>query len=170
MRIVKSKYKIWGGFTLLIFLNAIWFLLSYKVVFTIGKRLFTPDYEWQGIDFGILSFFILFQLLLLTLLMTECKYIKVETDKITFINPLLPFLRKTKHLNEFDYMQTVEEVSRGGVYKALWLIKDRKLKIRISSFYYSNYNELQRSINLKNRGTLKINPFKQFGCLLGMKI
>lgn len=170
MKTVKSKYKIFGGLILLIFLNAILLPLSWMVIFTTCKHLLTPDYEWQGIDFGIPGFIILLQLILLTLLMTDCKYIKVEKDKITFINPIFPFLRKTRYWNEYDYIQTVEEYSAGRFYEALWLIKNRKLKVRISSFYYSNYDELKNSINIENKGRFLINPFKQLGCLFGMKI
>ena len=170
MEIVKSKYKLWGGLGLLIFLNVIWLPLFGAVVSTTLKQLPTPDYEWQGIDFGIPSFAILFQLIFLTLLTTECKYMKIEKDKITFINPIFPFLRKTKYWNEYDCKQTVDEYSSGGSYEALWLIKNGKLKVRISSFYYSNYDELKNSIILEDRGKLRINPLKQLGCLFGIKI
>ena len=170
MKTVKSKYKIWGGLTLLIFLNVLFLPFSWMAVYSTCKNLFTPNYEWQGIDIGIPFLLILLQLIFFTLFMTECKYIKVETDRIIFINPLFPFLRKTRFFTDYDYKQNVEEYSRGGYYEALWLIKNRKLKVRISSFYYSNYNELKNSIKIKDKGKLKINPFKQLGYLFGMKI
>jgi len=169
-RTVKSKYKIWGGLTLLIFLNVLFLPFSWMAIYLTCKNLFTSNYEWQGIDIGIPFLIILLQLIFLVLLTTECKYMKVETDKITFINPIFPFLRKTIFFNEYDCKQIVEEYSSGGCYEALWLIKNRKLKVRISSFYYSNYSEIKNSIRIKDKGMLIINPFKQLGCLFGMKI
>ena len=169
MKIVKTKYKIWGGFSLLIFLNVMWFFLFRVAVLKIYRNLSMHE-EWETGSIVVVSFIILMELIFIALFMSECKYMKVKPDKIIFINPILPFLRKTRYFSEYDYKQIVEEEARGGPHEALWLIKNRKLKVRISSFYYSNYSELKESIKIKDEGRLLINPFKQFGCILGMKI
>jgi len=155
---------------LYIFLNAMWFLLSWKIVLKIIERFSTPNFNWKEMDYIVPCFVFFVQLLFLTLLMMECKIIKIEADKIIFVNPLLPFLRKTKYLNEYDYKQTLEELRGSETYEALWLIKNGKLKNIISSFNYANYNELKKGINIEDRGRLRINLFKQMGCLFGMKI
>jgi hypothetical protein len=167
---ITSKYKLFGGLLLLSFINIIWFTITYKIIMKLNEKITDVSYKWETMDFTISGFVILLQLLFLFLLMKECRFIKVDNEKIIFINPVLPFLRKTKYFNEYDYKQTVREYSRGGYYEAVWLIKNGKLKDRISSFYYSNYSEIKDSINVNNRGRLKINEFKQLGCLLGMKI
>ena len=169
MKPVKSKYKFFG-LASLIFVNTTSFIILWTVISEIYQRLLTPGYELEGIDIVFTIFAISLQSISLILLLTQCKYIKVKSDRIIFINPLLPFLRKTRYFNEFDYMQVVMEFSYVGDYGALWLIKDKKLKVRISSFYYSNIIELKNSINIEDRGVLYMNPLKQFGCLFGMKI
>lgn len=170
MEIIKSKYKIFGGLTLLIAVNIGFALITYKVISNLYQKCNVQGYEWQDGDFIVSGILILFQLLSLFLLMKDCRYIIIEGDRITFINALLPFIRKTVRFNEYDYKQTVREYSRAGYYEAVWLIKNGKLKTRIFSFYYSNYEELKHSINTPNKGSLKINQFKQLGCLLGMKV
>jgi hypothetical protein len=60
------------------------------------------------------------------------------------------------------------EQSRGGAYEAIWLIKNNKVKARISSFYYLNYSVLKDSLNVVNRGERNTNPFIQLLYLLGL--
>ena len=56
------------------------------------------------------------------------------------------------------------------IHEAIWLIKNNKLKDRISSFYYTNFTELKAEIKTKNLGELEINQFKQLLCLFGLSI
>ena len=171
MKTVKSKYKILGGFTLVIVLNLLCLPLSSLILVSTIEAIFTLNNHWQGAEIGIACFIIFLQLFLLKGFVRDCKYIKIDEDKITFINPILPFLRKIKHLSEYEYKQTVEEVSGSDTREALWLIKNGKVTDRFSSFYYSNYDELKNNIAIENKGELRINPFKQIGHLLfGMKI
>src|SRR5690606_27796930 len=134
-----------GGFLLLSFINIIWFTITYKIIIKLIEKISLENYQWETVDFTISGFVIFLQLLFLFLLMKECRFIKIDNEKIIFINPILPFLRKTIYFNEYDYKHTVREYSRGGYYEALWLIKNGKLKDRISSFYYSNYSEIKNN-------------------------
>lgn len=59
------------------------------------------------------------------------------TIKYFFIN-IKPY-----QLNFFDYCFTTIERGKGGVSEALYLVKDKKLKIRISSGIYKNYFQLK---------------------------
>jgi len=166
----KSKYKILGGFGLLIALNGIAGILTWLVFIKLKTNPFFIE-NWQDKPTRISMLFVLgLQGVFLLLLMTQCKYLIVYTDKLRFINPLLPFIRKTRDWSDYDYFQTVQEYSRGGYHEAIWLIKNNKLKDRISSFYYTNFTELKAEIKTKNLGELEINQFKQLLCLFGLSI
>lgn len=170
MKIISSKYKIFGGFALLIVLNLLWFSITWKIILALIEKFSLPNYAWKVSDFVISGIVILFQVFLLRMLMKDCRYIKIDDEKIIFINPVLPFIQATRYWNDFDCRYTVMEYSRSGYHEAIWLVKNKKLKYRISSFYYANYKELKDSIVVKNNGRLRIGKFKQLACLLGMKI
>lgn len=165
-----STYKIFGGFGLMLLLN----LLSAFIVWVVIKKLATISFNtniWNdnGILFAI-TFSSILEGTFLALFMTQCRYIVVDNEKITFINPLFPFIKKTKRWSDYSYYQTIEEYSRWGTYEAVWLIKDNKLKDRISSFYYSNYETLRREIKRDYKGVLSLTPFEQLWCLFGLRI
>lgn len=118
----------------------------------------------------VISVFVAFQGIFILVLMSQCKFIITTPEGITFVNPLLPFIRTTKKWADYDYFQIVQESSTWTSYEAVWLIKDDKLKQRISSFYYSNYAEIVESIKAENRGQLEINQYRQLLCWFGQKI
>jgi hypothetical protein len=166
---VHSKYKIFGGFGLLVALNLLMVFGIYKLLTASAISLHKVDLMHDGearIAYGIL-FGILF--LFLLLLMTQCKRIIADEDGITFINPLLPFLRKKNKWTDFDYYITVDEDSKYSVYGAIWFIKNEKISRRISSFYYSNYVDLLSQVKSKKQGKKYLDPFSQLCALLGLK-
>lgn len=167
---ITSKYKLFGGLPVLIFLNIIWLPLTWQVIKMLVENLSNPYHEWQGVGLGISVCLVFLQLLFLFLLMKECRYIHIDNEKIVYVNPILPFVRKVRFFNDYDYKQTVQEYSRGRSHEALWLIKEDKLKDRISSFYYANYAELKDHIKVEDKGIIPMNRFRQLGCLLGMKV
>lgn len=166
----SSKYKIFGGFGLLLLLTMIAGLLTWAVFFKMRANPFMLDSWINDKTRTAMMFALGIQGMTLFLIMTQCKYIIVDSEGITFVNPLLPFIRRTSKWSEYDHFQTVQEDSRGGTYEAVWLIKDNKLRDRFSSFYYSNYSGIKKGIKARNHGRLKINPVKQIFCLLGMRI
>ena len=105
----------------------------------------------------------------LTLFSTQNRFIIADNDGITFINPLLPFLRSTYRWTDFDYYLTVDEGSQHSTHEAIWLIKNKRLKARFSSFYYSNYDDLIDQVRTKNKGDKYFNPFDQLFILTGLK-
>jgi hypothetical protein len=154
---VYSKYKFFGGFGVIIGLNLF-------VGFGVYKFLTDSNIT----RFGLVFIFVV-QLLLLILLMSQCRFIITDKDGITFINPLLPFLKKKRTWDDFDYFITVDEESRNGTYEAVWLIKEEKIKERFSSGYYSNYEEIKKQIKTNWKGKTSFTSFGVLFAMLGLK-
>lgn len=166
-----SKYSIIGGVLLLLFLN-----ISLAVV---GAKLFLDELEEIGnFETALAEFFTAWPSLLFlalwaftfTLLNTECKHWKMDSKGLTSSPFLFPFLTRHYTWKDFDFYMIAEEYTRKESHEAIWLIKDRKLKVRISSFYYSNYEELKSALHLDDKGLLVQAPLLQFLCLFGVRI
>jgi hypothetical protein len=169
MNRVTSRYKIFGGFGLLILLNAVIGLGTYKLL-TSSKISIDKVDLWHDANAQYAYAIIIgLQFLLLLLFATQNRFISADTRGITFINPLLPFLRKTTLWTDFDYYISVEEQSKHTTYEAVWLVKNDKLSARFSSFYYSNYNELKKQIRAEKGKNRYFNPIEQFLILLGLR-
>lgn len=164
MKLIKSRYTFWGV-GLLVGLNIAWGFITYTV-FT-HMDIFAAE-TWANMgSAATFAFIIAMQVLFLILLATQSPRVLINDKDIKFQNPVLPFLRKSYDWFDFDFYYTVEEQSRGATYEAIWLVRNGKLKRRISSFYYSNYELIKENIALPYHGRLRINPFKQLYCLLG---
>jgi len=166
---VNSKYKFFGGFGLLVGLTAI-------IAFGVFKLLTASKISLDKVDLtndggARIAYLVLFGLLFVfvLLLITQCKRIIADKEGITFINPLLPFLRTTYNWTAFDYFVTVDEDSNYSSHEAIWLIKNEKIKKRISSFYYSNYPDLLGQIEAIDKGKKNLDPFSQLLALLRLK-
>jgi len=166
---IRSKYKLIGGLPLLIGLNLLLFNLTYMVVSIFIKKA-VADVPMEPIGYGFILFFVGLQSLLLIMLMKDCRYIVIYNDYMVFINPIFPFIRKRIYWHDIDQMKLVKEYSRTGMYDAMWLIKNEKLKYRISSFYYSNFGEMKAAMKFERGGRLRLNPIQQLLCLFGKKI
>ncbi|MFD3002598.1 hypothetical protein ACFS7Z_19665 [Pontibacter toksunensis] len=169
MKKVYSKYKFFGGFGLLIGLNLLIGFASFKLLTASKISIEHVDLLNDSDARFAYTIIIGLNLLFLLLFITQSRFIIVNTIGITFINPLLPLLRKTRSWSDFDYYITVDENSRYSTYEAVWLIKDGKLKGRFSSYYYSNYYEIKSQIKTRRGGKKYFNPFSQFFIILGMK-
>jgi hypothetical protein len=165
MRRVTSSYKYFGGFGLLILLNGLIGIGTYKLLTTVDMVDLLNNSNTQKVYAVVLGL----QLLFLTLFSTQNRFIIADNDGITFINPLLPFLRSTYRWTDFDYYLTVDESSQHSTHEAIWLIKNKRLKARFSSFYYSNYDDLIDQVRTKNKGDKYFNPFDQLFILTGLK-
>jgi|ERR1700757_1157569 len=166
---VYSHYKILGGFGLMLVLNIVTWFGTYKLLnntainFSITNLL--NDSENR---IGYLGMFGL-DLLFLFLLVTQCRFIIADNNKITFINPLLPFLRHTEKWNYFDYYILVDETSKNTTHEAVWLVKNGRIKGRFSSFYYTNYNDLVSQVNVRGYGKKHFSSIAQLFILMGLK-
>lgn len=166
---VISRYKFFGGFGLLIGLNA---LIGFGTFMLLTNSKISYDkVDLLNDDKALFAYSVIIGLniLFLTLLGTQGKFVIADTDGITFINPIFPFLRTFKQWTDFDYYILVDEDSRYSTHEAVWLIKDEKIKGRFSSFYYSNYSDLKRQIKIKGYGKKQYSPFGQLFALLGLK-
>ena len=167
--IIKSNYKIFGGFGLLVGLNLLIGFGTFKLLTSSKISVDQVDLLNDGgarLAYGII---LLIQFLFLFLFMTQCQRIIADKEKITFINPLLPFLKKTRYWTDFDYYISVDEDSKYSRHEAIWFIKDKKINGRISSFYYSNYSDLVSKIKSKGKGKQYFDPFSQLFALLRHK-
>lgn len=169
MRRVYSNYKFFGGFGLLILLNGIMGIGTYHLLTKSKINLDRVDLLNDSRAQGAYLLIIGLQLLFLTLFATQNRFIIADRDGITFINPLIPILRKTLRWTDFDYFMTVEETSRYDTHEAVWFVKNGKLAARFSSFYYSNYDELLGQVSTKEKRSRYFNPLDQLFILLKLK-
>ena len=165
---VNSKFKIFGGFGLLLLLNILVGFGSYKLLTSSKISFDKVDIINDNNALVGYSVIIGFNLLFLLLLTTQCKFIIVDNNGITFINPIIPILRRKKKWTDFDYFILVDEVSRYGTNEAVWLIKNERIKGRFSSFYYKNYEDIKNQIITKRKGKKNYGPFEQLFALIGL--
>ena len=166
---VKSKYKFLGGFGLLVALNLI--ILFGILLLATSSKISLDKISLLNDKSALIAYAMLLVILLLfiLLLVTQCERIIIEENGITFINPLFPFIRRTKQWNHFDYYITVDEDSRYSTYEAIWLVKNSKINERISSFYYMNYSDILSQVKVQGKGKKYFNPIIQLLSLLRLK-
>ena len=109
---VYSKYKIFGGFGLLVGLNLLIGFGTFKLLTSSKISYDKVDLINDNIALFAYSVIIGLNLLFLTLLATQSKFVIADNSGITFINPLIPILRNTKQWTDFDYFILVDETSR----------------------------------------------------------
>ncbi|MCC8142855.1 MAG: hypothetical protein LIO97_02305 [Tannerellaceae bacterium] len=129
-----------------------------------------PGFIWEmpaGPLFFVCMIFLM-ELLILNIFFKDCRRIKVDKEKIVFINPLLPFIRKSYKWSKLDYHLTVLEYAKaGGIYENIWLIRKGRVKARISGFYIANYIEIKDVLCLPDQGERRLPWFKKFTCRYG---
>ena len=92
--------------------------------------------------------------------------VKINTSNQTIVFTNIFF--KTEHsysFTDFDFYIETLEYSRLGNFKAIYLVKDRKLKRAIRGFYYSNIDEIKNSLD-----SIPTQGFKKFGQLRSLFI
>ena len=164
MKTTISKYNFTGGFTLLIFLNIIWGILTYFIL----TKISIDKIKAMTIN-ELMVFIIIFlvQICFLNMFRRNCKVIYISKNGMTFINPLFPFLRTKKTWSDFDFYKIKNEHNRVSEFETLWLFQDNKLEFKISKFYYRNYYQIKAGINLKSNGKLNLTLWQNFTSLFG---
>lgn len=164
MKITTSKYNFTGGFTLLIFLNIVWGILTYFILTN------TPIDKMKTMDTTEIVVFIivcLIQISFLNMFRRNCKVIHISKNGMILINPLFPFLRTKKTWSDFDFYKIKIEHNRVSVFETLWFFKDNKLEFKISKFYYRNYHQIKAGIHLKSNGKLNLTLWQNFTAFFG---
>ena len=165
---VYSKYKILGGFGLLLGLNILTGFGTFKLL--TSSKISYDKVDLINNDNALFAYSVIIgiNLLFLILFATQSKFVIADKNGITFINPLIPILRNTRQWSDFDYFILVEEASRYDTHEAVWLIKDERIMGRFSSFYYSNYKDLKKQIKTKGQGKKHYGPFEQLIAHIGL--
>ncbi|MCD8261218.1 MAG: hypothetical protein LUD15_06820, partial [Bacteroides sp.] len=157
----KSHYKL----SSLLFMIWMVTILGITCGFLLVKALFNKDLTGHVLTARILSVCVfILELLYIWLFMTECKRIEASEKEITFINPVFPFIRKTVSWSTFDYYIIITDSNGYGIYDTIWLIKDKRLKSRISGYSVKNLPEIIAAIRLPYKGHPKIKDSKNFSC------
>jgi hypothetical protein len=169
MNKIYSKYKLFGGFGLLLGLNLLIGFGAYNLL--TNSKISYEKVAFNNDQNAIIAYLIIIglNLLFLTLLASQCKLIITDNKGILFINPIIPFFRQYRLWTYFDYYILVDENSRYSTHEAVWLIKNGKIKGRFSSFYYTNFNSLKKQIKSQSKGGKKFSEFDQLLILIGFK-
>ena len=166
--IIRSKYRFFGVAMIIIMnlVSALYFIFIFYTI--LDKGLINV---WHD-NYGKLAFFLapLLEFFCLMLLFTQFKRIEIAHDSISFTSSLIPGMRTTTSWTDYDSCYSVQEYTDYRNYEAIWLIKGRRIKNRISSFYYSNYSELRDAIKMDIKGPLQMSPLQQTLCMMGRKI
>ena len=148
---VDSKFKVFGGrvapILALVLLPVLWIqvlFLLYYVTFddVIALAIATP--------LVLIISYVTF--ILYSYLEKRPLVLFIHKDGLDYHNALLPFVKGQLALGNIDYVVTQEEKSKSGTYSATVLVENGKKRIIISSFVYSNYEELVSSLPWPNKG------------------
>jgi len=107
------------------------------------------------------------ELMLLHILMVGCRRIKTDSQRIVFIHPFFPFIRRSFKWKKLDYHLTVMEYAKyNGRHETVWIIRRGRVKACISSLYIRNFMEIKDSLHIPDRGERHITWYKKTLCLL----
>ena len=89
---------------------------------------------------------------------------------ITFQN-LFTRKRRMYDFNYFDGFIDMNQSSRSGTYRVVYLVKEKRYIEKISSFYYSNLDDLEAALTpMKYLGFNKFSIFKSIKVLFGGQV
>ncbi|MGN6617204.1 MAG: hypothetical protein ACTHJ5_08490 [Ilyomonas sp.] len=102
----------------------------------------------------------------------DANFITIDTSakKIIFSNI---FIRRKRRydFNYFDGFIDTFQRSRSGTYRVIYLVRDKKFIEKISSFYYSNLDEMQDALTpIKNLGQQRYDILKSIKVLFNRQI
>ena len=102
----------------------------------------------------------------------DANIITIDTlsKTITFSN-FFTKKQRTFEFNSFDGFIDMVQSSKSGTYRVIYLVQDSRYVEKISSFYYSNLEELQNALTpTKYLGRQKYNIFKSIKVLFNKRI
>jgi len=120
----------------------------------------------------IAVFFICSEILILRMLVIDSRYIKANDEYITYINPILPFLKKRVYWSEYDYYYHVKEHASNATYRTIWLVKNGRLQDRISDFNYKNFSQIRHMATkrVESHGIFRTGNFSLLLYTFGYKL
>lgn len=166
--IVCSKYRLFAV-GLMILMNLVSALYFIFVFYTICDKNLINVWHYKYAILVVLVGIPL-EFICLMFFFTQFKRIEISDNSISFATPLIPSLCTSTSWTDYDSCYSVQEYTSYRNYEAIWLIKDMRIKNRISSFYYSNYLEMRDAIKIDIKGQLKMTPLQQLLCMMGRKI
>ncbi len=157
---IRSKFKIgfiiWFLFMMTLLIGVIWFLIR------TARDLIFLETDFTSYLIGLI---LLFLFVVLTGALKEFKYILIDEKErqVKWYSILLPFGKKID-LNNYVGLMKTTEYSASGKSTSLYLIDDNWTTAgKINGLFYSNFDEILSSINLKelkNKNHGFINYFK----------
>lgn len=160
---MKSKRK----FNTILILSFLVFILSF-ITFGIVKDSIielTNEFSWTEL-LRVIKWISLYLILYRFFYLANIKII-VNKNLIEFKRL---FTSEKYKPEELDYYFIDSEFANFNRYETLYIVKSKKIVERISSFDYSNYNDLKKVFDNKLKLETKINFIQQLGVILGMKI
>jgi|TARA_B110000914_G_C15200360_1_gene325911 hypothetical protein len=160
---MKSKRK----FETILILSFLIFILSF-ITFGIVKDSIielTNEFSWTEL-LRVIKWISLYLILYRFFYLANIKII-VNKNLIEFKRL---FTSEKYKPEELDYYFIDSEFANFNRYETLYIVKSKKIVERISSFDYSNYNDLKKVFENKLKLETKINFIQQLGVILGMKI
>ena len=160
---MKSKRK----FDTILILSFLIFILSF-ITFGIVKDSIielTNEFSWTEL-LRVIKWISLYLILYRFFYLANIKII-VNKNLIEFKRL---FTSEKYKPEELDYYFIDSEFANFNRYETLYIVKSKKIVERISSFDYSNYNDLKKVFENKLKLETKINFIQQLGVILGMKI
>lgn len=159
---IKSKKRL--DTALILFFSV--FILSFVAIGTTIEniKILSDSFNWKKIFHTLIWMFIY---------VIIWRFIFIYNTKI-FIDKEIIIIKnffKTKkfRIESIDYIILGNEFAKFISYDVFYIIKDQKVIQRISSFDYSNYNELENAF--KNKiSTKELSSFEQLKYILGFSI
>ena len=141
---MKSKFKIFGGYGLIIGL----FLFLVIVMPIILLQPYIKK-ENGNLPLGFYIFWLVIIFIFVVYqLCTRVNKIEINGAKLVFTN-IITRKKKKIQLNELDGFERKFESSTGGSHELITLKKSNISILKISSFYYLNFNEIKQLIEQK---------------------
>ena len=160
---MKSKRK----FDTILILSFLIFILSFITFGIVSDSIIelTNEFSWTEL-LRVIKWISLYLILYRFFYLANIKII-VNKNLIEFKRL---FTSEKYKPEELDYYFIDSEFANFNRYETLYIVKSKKIVERISSFDYSNYNDLNKVFENKLKLETKINFIQQLGVILGMKI
>ena len=144
------------------------FFLIFWIIFFSSFIIFGNDFSLMNLvllPLLIIPFWILY---IIHLFLDSLKF---SINGVT-IYKLLIFKFKFIDWKSLDYSFTTIESGKNGSCEVIYLVKNKKLILRISESNYKNYIEIKKYIssNIKNKGYIELGFFQSFNYLTNRRI